>query len=203
MHVKATKSQNTDRSSRGHNIARRLNKHTKSKICGVANNEDKPQTRCHHQLDSAAAKQIKRSSSILGLSHTYKNNTSQRLQRRTVDCCLEAGKLIASIAVRGWAPPCLRFLIVGLWKSADPSHWLSPSVNIHLAPVTDALRQSGSTIQKERKRKEQHLDLCNVSISGWEFHQRSVRRWFQPSHSDDEASPIAELMCGERVKSVH
>lgn len=99
--MKPTKSKNTDRSLRCYNIARRLNKHTKSKIRGVVNIEDKPQMRCHHQLDSAAAKQIKRSGSILGLSHTYKNNTSQRLQRRTVDCCLEAGKLIASIAVRG------------------------------------------------------------------------------------------------------
>lgn len=99
--MKPTKSQNTDRSLRCYNIARRLNKHTKSKIRGVVSIEDKPQMRCHHQLDSAAAKQIKRSGFILGLSHTYKNNTSQRLQRRTVDCCLEAGKLIASIAVRG------------------------------------------------------------------------------------------------------
>lgn len=55
--------------------------------------------------------------------------------------------------------------------------------------------------RKKERKKEHHLDLCNVSISGWEFHQRSASRWFHSSHSDDEVSPIAELMCGERVKT--
>lgn len=60
--------------------------------------EDKTKTTRLHQFISAAVKLINTLFPFLGLRHKQ-NNTFHQLHSLPVDCCLEAGNLIASIAV--------------------------------------------------------------------------------------------------------
>lgn len=121
------------------------------------------QMRCHHQLNSAAAKQIKCSGSILGLSHTYKNNTFQRLQRWTVDCCLEAGKLIASIAVRGRARRAY-----ASWLSASKKTLIPPTDSHRLStfiwPLWRTSADKAAEVFKEKDRKKNTTWICVMSL---------------------------------------
>lgn len=63
--------------------------------------EDKAKATRLHQFISAAVKLINILFPFLASDSRHKqNNTSQQLHRLPADCCLEAGNLIASIAVR-------------------------------------------------------------------------------------------------------
>lgn len=127
--------------------------------------------------------------SFLGPSRHKHNDTFHQLHRLLVDCCLEAGNLIASIAVRAQSHSAY-----ALWLSITKKVQIPPTHAFHLSPFISPLCLAffDSVLT--------HLDVFSVSISRAGLHQHLASGWFHFFHYDDKVSQITQLKCRLRKK---